>query len=71
MEQENFNSKELLGKSKSEIVKLIGQEFNYYHYDEWTFFTEKVVWWGRKKQKITLLFKNNMVNRIRKSITWF
>lgn len=31
----------LVGKSKSEVVKLFGQEENYYDLDEWSYFVKK------------------------------
>lgn len=36
----------LFGKSKSEIIKLFGEEENYYDLDEWSYFVKKNILGG-------------------------
>lgn len=36
---------QLLGKTKKEILSIMkGDEFNYFHYDQWSYFVKKTGW---------------------------
>lgn len=60
MKKENFNH--LLGKTRREIVREIGDEFNYFKNKTWTYEVGKT-WFG-KKIILSLTFKDERVSRI-------
>ncbi|NMR34570.1 hypothetical protein HIO71_10165 [Chryseobacterium aquaticum] len=51
--------KYLLGKSKPEIVSILGEEFNFYPASQWNYVIYKT-WWG-KKTLLYLDFYNDLV----------
>lgn len=53
----------LLGKSKTEIVKELGNEFNYYQSDLWTYVLN-LGWFGMRKILI-IGFQDDKVNKIK------
>ncbi|MEN5133240.1 hypothetical protein [Elizabethkingia anophelis] len=44
---QQYNYDHLLGKKKDEVLKELGEEFNYYPDDVWTYILKKN-WWGKK-----------------------
>lgn len=55
--------KYLLGKSKSQIVEEMGQEYNYYPSHKWSYFLKKK-WWGRSLYLIIHFNKNEEVSEV-------
>lgn len=53
----------LIGKSKKLITEELGQEFNYYPSNVWSYLLKKS-WWGNKTYLI-VYFKNDEVDRVR------
>lgn len=53
----------LKGMEKCKIKERLGQEFNYYAYDIWTYLL-KTTWYGRKTF-LNIIFKNDVVIDIR------
>ncbi|QQV02253.1 MULTISPECIES: hypothetical protein [Chryseobacterium] len=49
----------LLGKSKPEIISILGEEFNFYPASQWTYVINRS-WWG-KKTVLYLVFYNDLV----------
>jgi len=45
--------KKKIGKSKKQIIEILGQEFNYYHDNLWIYKIDES-WWGGKE--VLLLF---------------
>ncbi|WP_419868773.1 hypothetical protein [Chryseobacterium sp. CT-SW4] len=52
----------LIGKTKNEILKELGDEFNFFPDNTWTY-SIKTEWW-RKNKTLSLFFQNNSVERI-------
>lgn len=63
MKKENFNH--LLGKTRNEIKQEIGDGFNYFNNEVWTYEVGKT-WWGRKII-LSLTFKNENVSELKLS----
>lgn len=53
------NSDYLIGCSKKEIIRLLGDGFNFYHNEVWTYELYKT-WWG-KKTILVVFFQNDTV----------
>lgn len=51
--------KYLLGKNKPEIISILGEEFNFYPANQWSYVVCKT-WWG-KKTILYLDFYNDLV----------
>jgi hypothetical protein len=55
-----------LGKNKSEIMAVIGNENNDYSCDVWKYFLHKGWWFMRKHIIISIYFENNKAVYIKK-----
>ncbi len=53
----------LIGKDKKEVLKELGQQFNYYHNDIWTYHI-RTSWIGRKTV-LFICFSEEIVNKIK------
>lgn len=60
MKKENFNH--LIGKSRHEIKKELGDGFNFFSDDTWTYELERT-WIGRKTI-LSIIFKEGKVARV-------
>ncbi|ANF52791.1 hypothetical protein A0O34_20735 [Chryseobacterium glaciei] len=60
MKKENFSH--LLGKSRNEIIKELGDGFNYFNNEIWTYEVGKT-WFGRKII-LSLTFKEEKVSEL-------
>lgn len=63
MKKENFNH--LLGKSRNEIIKELGDGFNYFNNEIWTYEVGKA--WFFRKIILSLIFKDENVSEIKLS----
>ena len=53
----------LIGFTKAEVVKALGDDFNFYPSNRWTYFLKKNVWW----QNVFLIisFENEVVIKVK------
>ncbi|WP_292009816.1 hypothetical protein [Chryseobacterium sp.] len=56
------NYEYLIGKSKNEVLKELGDEFNFFPDEIWTY-RLKTRWW-KKDRTLFLFFQRNTVNKI-------
>lgn len=61
MKKENFNH--LLGKSRNEIKQELGDGFNYFNNEVWTYEVGKT--WFFRKIILSLIFKDEKVSEIK------
>lgn len=61
--------KYLIGKSKAEIVSILGQEFNFYPANIWDYKIYKT-WWG-KEVILYLDFQNDVVFNLKVKISYW
>jgi hypothetical protein len=59
----------LIGKTKQEVISILGQEFNFYPADHWSY-ELYTTWWG--KQAILYLdFQKDLVRDFKVSFKYF
>lgn len=64
----NFNIDKLIGMHKAEVLELLGEECNYFHFDEWIYSINKPRrFWGSRKINITITFKDDVVVKIKRN----
>lgn len=61
--------KYLIGKTKLEVISILGQEYNFFPSDYWSYELNKT-WWG-KKVKLYLEFHQDLVKKIEIKIFYF
>ncbi len=61
--------KYLIGKNKKEVVSSLGQEFNFYPANIWTYEIHKT-WWG-KEVILYLDFQNDVVFNLKVKISYW
>jgi hypothetical protein len=58
----------LLGKTKKEIIQEMGDEYNHYPSEIWTYLLKRN--WLRRRKMLILYFENNVVKNIKVCHTW-
>lgn len=68
MKQDKKNYSHLIGADKEKIKELLGEEYNFYPADKWTYILG-TNWLGRKKI-LALYFKDQHVVRVETKTSW-
>lgn len=61
--------KYLIGKNKEEVVSSLGQEFNFYPANQWSYIIYKK-WWG-KEVILYLDFQNELVFNLKIKVSYW
>ena len=62
------NHLRLLGLSKEEVLRELGDEFNFYPSDQWTYYLKRNFW--RQNVFLILFFENNVVVKVQQRKTY-